>query len=136
MIRPLHQRFLGTGNVSVKIVYHEYLSGDISITDDEECWSANLGETLEGSRLGRNLKFPWILNVDMEVVHCDLRNAFSVRWCLGRCPCVYVHLDGVCCSSLSVRVFLRFHLLVEFFPHLVFLGSGGFVAAHSWRDQC
>src|SRR5713101_94357 len=63
---------------------------------------------MPGSRLGRNLKLPGILNLDMEVVHCNLRDPFSVRWCLGRPPCGYVHCDGVRCSTLSDRVFLRF----------------------------
>src|SRR6266571_3859205 len=135
MIRPLDQHFLGTGNVTVNVVYHEYLGGDISIADNEECWDANLGQALPGSWLGRNLELPWILDMDMEVVHCDLRNAFSVCWCLGGRPCVYVHFYRICCPTLSVRVFLRFHLFVKLLPHLLLFQTGSLVAAHSWRNQ-
>src|SRR5713101_966293 len=135
MIRPLDQHFLGTSNVRMNIVHHYYLRGDVSITDDEECWSANLRQTMPGSRLGRNLKLPGILNLDMEVVHCNLRDPFSVRWCLVRRPCDYVHFEGVRCSTLSDRVFLRLHLRVKLLPLLLLFRTRGLVPTHSGRDQ-
>src|SRR5689334_12973094 len=120
MICPWNENSPRPRDMRVNVIRQEDLRRNVSIANNDECWSANLGESLEGSWLRRNLKLPRVLNVDVKVVQSDLPDAFPVDRCLGARPGVYVHLYRVYCSSLAVSDFLRFHLFVKLFPQFVF----------------
>src|SRR5207245_5080339 len=124
-----------TRNLRVKVVSDQLHAFDIPVADHHQSRDDDFWQSLVTRRVRVDLMFPWIVQLDMSIFERDHHDLLSGFWVLGRCPSVDIHLSSFLELSLFDQIVLWRHLLVEFFPHLVFYRIRCFATANSSSNK-
>src|SRR2546422_11082630 len=135
MIGAMDNHFLRARNLRVKVVSNQLHALDVPVADHHQSRDSDFWQSLVASRVRTDLMLPWVVQLDMSILQRNHHNLLSRLWVLSCCPSIDIHLSSFLEPSLFDEILLWRHLLIEFFPHLIFYRIRCFAAANSSSNK-
>src|SRR6267378_4323543 len=135
MIGAMDNHFLRARDLGVKVVGNQLHAFDVPVADHHQSRDSDFGQSLVACRVRTDLMLPWVVQLDMSILQRDRHDFLSGFWVLSRGPSVDIHLSSFLELSLLDQILLWRHLLIEFFPHLIFYRIRCFAAANSSSNK-